>query len=62
MFNFSYLQIGILQALAGYSTYFFIMADNGFMPRDILFIREKWENKTLLITDSYMREWVRIKY
>lgn len=61
LINFAYFQIGIVQALAAFATYFFVMFENGFKPYDVLHIREKWDNKTLTITDSYMREWVRIR-
>lgn len=29
LINFSYLQIGVIQALAGFATYFYVMEDNG---------------------------------
>lgn len=60
MINFSYFQIGIIQALAAYTNYFYVMFEYGFLPFDVLYISEKWENTKLNITDSYNREWVNI--
>jgi sodium/potassium-transporting ATPase subunit alpha len=32
MMQFTYLQLGVLQVLAGFFTYFAVMSDNGFDP------------------------------
>lgn len=41
----SYGQIGLIQAAAGFYTYFVIMAENGFWPSRLLFIRQYWDSR-----------------
>ena len=49
----------MLQALAGFFTYFVIMADNGFRPERLLLIRTEWDDPSLNnVVDSYGQEWV----
>jgi sodium/potassium-transporting ATPase subunit alpha len=49
----------MIQALAGFFTYFVILAENGFKPYDLLGIRLNWENKFLNdLEDSYGQQWV----
>lgn len=51
--------IGMMQASAGFFTYFYIMADNGFWPRRLLGIREEWDSHAVnSLEDSYGQEWV----
>ncbi|CAJ0559314.1 unnamed protein product, partial [Mesorhabditis spiculigera] len=55
---FSYMHIGVMQATAGFCTYFFIMMQNGFMPWDLWGLREQWDNKDLdTVADSFGQEW-----
>jgi sodium/potassium-transporting ATPase subunit alpha len=55
----SYGQIGMMQASAGFFTYFVIMGENGFWMNDLLGIREKWDSKAVNdVQDSYGQEWV----
>ncbi len=58
LISMSYGQIGMMQASAGFFTYFVIMAENGFWPRDLPGIREKWDSKGYNdLQDTYGQEW-----
>lgn len=49
----------MIQALAGFFTYFVILAENGFKPTDLLGIHISWENRYLNdLEDSYGQQWV----
>merc|ERR1711970_189649 len=51
-------QIGMIQALAGFFTYFVILAENGFLPGDCFGLRERWDSKAVNdLEDSYGQEW-----
>ncbi|CAI5447938.1 unnamed protein product [Caenorhabditis angaria] len=55
---FSYMQIGAIQACAGFTTYFVLMMSNGWFPKDLLGISEQWENKYIEdLEDSYGQQW-----
>lgn len=54
----SYLQSGVVQAMAGLFTYFVIMGENGFLPLKLLGIRKYWENPNIFVQDSYGQDWV----
>ena len=57
----AYGQIGMIQASAGFFTYFVIMAENGFWPSKLLGIRKEWDSRAVTdVTDSYGQEWVRL--
>jgi len=48
----------MIQALSGFFSYFTIMAQNGFLPGRIFFIREDWDNRGIDdLVDSYGQEW-----
>lgn len=48
-----------MQAIAGFFAYFVILAENGFLPFDLLGIRIQWDNKYVNdLEDSYGQEWV----
>jgi len=48
----------MIQAVAGFFTYFVIMAENGFRTPDLFFIRERWDSKAINdYTDSYNQDW-----
>lgn len=50
---------GMIQALAGFFTYFVILAENGFKPTDLLGIRHSWENRCFSdLEDSCGQQWV----
>ncbi|XP_049736914.1 sodium/potassium-transporting ATPase subunit alpha-2 isoform X2 [Elephas maximus indicus] len=58
LIGMAYGQIGMIQALAGFFTYFVILAENGFKPLDLLGIRLKWEDQYLNdLEDSYGQQW-----
>ncbi|KAK3724319.1 hypothetical protein QZH41_001815 [Actinostola sp. cb2023] len=55
----AYGQIGMLQASAGFFTYFVIMGENGFFPRDLFGIRRSWDDRSNnAVIDSYGQEWL----
>jgi sodium/potassium-transporting ATPase subunit alpha len=43
LMNFAYLQIGMIQATAGFFCYLVIMSENGFFPSRLFQIRETWD-------------------
>lgn len=50
---------GMIQALAGFFTYFVILAENGFLPSRLLGIRVHWDDKYVNdLEDSYGQQWV----
>lgn len=52
--------IGMIQASSGFFTYFFIMAQNGFLPLLLIGIRQVWDSKAVNdLEDSYGQQWVR---
>ncbi|XP_010883994.1 sodium/potassium-transporting ATPase subunit alpha-1 [Esox lucius] len=58
LISMAYGQIGMIQATAGFFTYFVIMAENGFFPTDLIGIRVDWENSYINdIEDSYGQQW-----
>merc|ERR1719384_2453609 len=51
-------QGGLIQAAAGFFTYFVIMAENGFWPGKLIFIRTFWDSRAINdLRDSYDQEW-----
>jgi len=58
LISLAYGQIGMIQASAGFFTYFVIMAENGYLPGTLLGIRKDWDDKdNNSVTDSYGSEW-----
>ncbi|XP_008549107.1 sodium/potassium-transporting ATPase subunit alpha isoform X1 [Microplitis demolitor] len=58
LISMAYGQIGMIQAAAGFFVYFVIMAENGFLPRDLFGIRKMWDSKAINdLKDSYGQEW-----
>ncbi|GAB6023141.1 hypothetical protein CHUAL_007223 [Chamberlinius hualienensis] len=58
LISISYGQIGMMQASAGFFTYFVIMAENGFMPNYLFGIRRSWDSRAVNdLKDSYGQEW-----
>lgn len=48
-----------MQAVGGFFTYFVILAENGFLPWDLVGIRLGWEDRFLNdLEDSYGQQWV----
>ncbi|XP_026564819.1 potassium-transporting ATPase alpha chain 2 [Pseudonaja textilis] len=55
---YSYLQIGLLQTIGAFLTYFTVYAEQGWLPHSLLNIRIPWEEENLAdLTDSYGQEW-----
>jgi len=60
LIGMAYGQIGMIQASAGFFTYFVIMSENGFLVRDLFGLRKHWDCKNVNdLQDSYGQEWVR---
>ena len=59
LIGMAYGQIGMIQATAGFFSYFVILCENGFWPSRLLGIREAWDSKAVNdLEDSYGQEWV----
>ncbi len=55
----AFLQIGMMQAASSYFVYLVILAQNGFLPWDILGLRAGWDSPFVNdLKDSYGQEWV----
>lgn len=49
----------MIQALGGFFTYFVILAENGFLPINLLGIRVDWDDRWINdVEDSYGQQWV----
>lgn len=49
----------MMQATAGFLTYFVILAENGFLPMDLIGLRVDWDDKSNnAVEDSYGQQWV----
>ncbi|KAL6467901.1 hypothetical protein MHYP_G00235780 [Metynnis hypsauchen] len=58
LISMAYGQIGMIQALAGFFTYFVILAENGFLPYRLLGIRMEWDDCNANdLEDSYGQQW-----
>ncbi|XP_026513790.1 sodium/potassium-transporting ATPase subunit alpha-2 [Terrapene carolina triunguis] len=58
LISMAYGQIGMIQALGGFFTYFVILAENGFLPSTLLGIRLDWDDRSKNdLEDSYGQEW-----
>lgn len=58
LISMAYGQIGMMQACAGYFVYLVIMAQNGFMPRNLWGLRDRWDSRSINdLEDSYGQEW-----
>jgi len=58
LISLAYGQIGMIQASAGFFTYFWIMADNGFWPSRLWQLRAEWDSRAYNnVEDSYGQEW-----
>uniref|UniRef100_A0A0P4W1Y6 Cation-transporting P-type ATPase N-terminal domain-containing protein n=1 Tax=Scylla olivacea TaxID=85551 RepID=A0A0P4W1Y6_SCYOL len=54
----AYWQLGVIQALAGFFTYFVVMAENGFLPGRLFGIQKQWYSWSINdLEDSYGQEW-----
>ncbi|CAG5896380.1 unnamed protein product [Menidia menidia] len=58
LISMAYGQIGMIQALAGFFTYFVILAENGFLPAHLVGIRVSWDDRDFSdLEDSYGQQW-----
>merc|ERR1712227_1041153 len=58
LISMAYGQIGMIQASAGFFVYFVIMAENGFLPKDLFGLRKSWDSIAVNdLEDSYGQEW-----
>ncbi|XP_035537787.1 sodium/potassium-transporting ATPase subunit alpha-3a [Morone saxatilis] len=58
LISIAYGQIGMIQALGGFFAYFVIMAENGFLPSELVGIRLNWDDRsTNDLEDSYGQQW-----
>uniref|UniRef100_A0A6I8N4R1 Sodium/potassium-transporting ATPase subunit alpha n=1 Tax=Ornithorhynchus anatinus TaxID=9258 RepID=A0A6I8N4R1_ORNAN len=58
LISMAYGQIGMIQALGGFFTYFVILAENGFLPSGLLGIRMDWDDRWVNdVEDSYGQQW-----
>ncbi|KAJ3615463.1 hypothetical protein Zmor_016396 [Zophobas morio] len=58
LLQITYLQIGVLQACAGFFNYLIVMGDHGFLPKHLKGLREQWDNRNINnLRDSYGQEW-----
>uniref|UniRef100_A0A668UM00 Sodium/potassium-transporting ATPase subunit alpha n=2 Tax=Percomorphaceae TaxID=1489872 RepID=A0A668UM00_OREAU len=58
LISIAYGQIGMMQATAGFFTYFVILAENGFLPMDLIGVRVLWDDKYVNdLEDSYGQQW-----
>ncbi|XP_008590050.1 PREDICTED: potassium-transporting ATPase alpha chain 2 [Galeopterus variegatus] len=55
---YSYLHIGLMQALGAFVVYFVVYAQEGFRPGALIGLREEWEKDHVNdLEDSYGQEW-----
>uniref|UniRef100_A0A665XDB8 Sodium/potassium-transporting ATPase subunit alpha n=1 Tax=Echeneis naucrates TaxID=173247 RepID=A0A665XDB8_ECHNA len=58
LISMAYGQIGMIQALGGFFTYFVILAENGFLPSVLVGIRIKWDSNDVNdLEDYYGQQW-----
>ncbi|XP_030605277.1 sodium/potassium-transporting ATPase subunit alpha-3b isoform X1 [Archocentrus centrarchus] len=58
LISIAYGQIGMIQALGGFFSYFVILAENGFLPSRLVGIRLDWDDRSLNdLEDSYGQQW-----
>ncbi|XP_068780374.1 sodium/potassium-transporting ATPase subunit alpha-3 isoform X2 [Struthio camelus] len=58
LISMAYGQIGMIQALGGFFSYFVILAENGFLPSCLVGIRLNWDDRTVNdLEDSYGQQW-----
>ncbi|CAI5795247.1 potassium-transporting ATPase alpha chain 2 [Podarcis lilfordi] len=56
--TYSYLQIGLVQTIGAFLTYFTVYAQQGWLPHTLLHIRTSWEDPFINdLEDSYGQEW-----
>jgi sodium/potassium-transporting ATPase subunit alpha len=62
LISLAYGMIGMIQASAGFFTYFVILCENGFVPSYLFQLRSKWDNKLdNAVPDAYGQEWTYVQ-
>ena len=56
--RYTYLQIGMIQASAGFFCYFVVMSDSGWWPAKLIGLRDDYHDEDVIVTDSYQQEWL----
>eukprot|EP00050_Salpingoeca_kvevrii_P005855 m.286007 g.286007 ORF g.286007 m.286007 type:complete len:1103 (+) comp11497_c0_seq1:103-3411(+) len=58
LLSLTYLQIGVIQAMAGFFCYFVVMSDYGFRPSRLIGLRSDWDDEDIEnLRDSYGQTW-----
>ncbi|KAJ1112320.1 hypothetical protein NDU88_000588 [Pleurodeles waltl] len=58
LISMAYGQIGMIQALGGFFSYFVILSENGFLPWTLLGIRVNWDDRWVNdVEDTYGQQW-----
>ncbi|XP_066517591.1 sodium/potassium-transporting ATPase subunit alpha-1-like [Hoplias malabaricus] len=58
LISMAYGQIGMMQAAAGFFTYFVVLSENGFLPSILKGLRISWDDKNFNdLEDSYGQQW-----
>ncbi|XP_077454447.1 sodium/potassium-transporting ATPase subunit alpha-3b isoform X1 [Stigmatopora argus] len=58
LISIAYGQIGMIQALGGFFSYFVILAENGFLPSRLVGIRLDWDDRSCNdLEDAYGQQW-----
>lgn len=58
LYFLAYGHIGMIEAMAGFFTYFAIMSEHGFSPKRLIGLRKKWESPSVNdLVDGYGQEW-----
>ncbi|XP_053471438.1 sodium/potassium-transporting ATPase subunit alpha-1 [Ictalurus furcatus] len=58
LISMAYGQIGMMQAAAGFFTYFVVLAENGFMPLTLTGLRVDWDSRNYNdLEDDYGQQW-----
>jgi sodium/potassium-transporting ATPase subunit alpha len=58
LISLAYGQIGMIQAAAGFFTYFVILGDNGWLSSRLFNIRQQWDDKNINdLEDSFGQQW-----
>nr|2ZXE_A Chain A, Na, K-ATPase alpha subunit [Squalus acanthias]3A3Y_A Chain A, Na, K-ATPase alpha subunit [Squalus acanthias]5AVQ_A Chain A, Na, K-ATPase alpha subunit [Squalus acanthias]5AVR_A Chain A, Na, K-ATPase alpha subunit [Squalus acanthias]5AVS_A Chain A, Na, K-ATPase alpha subunit [Squalus acanthias]5AVT_A Chain A, Na, K-ATPase alpha subunit [Squalus acanthias]5AVU_A Chain A, Na, K-ATPase alpha subunit [Squalus acanthias]5AVV_A Chain A, Na, K-ATPase alpha subunit [Squalus acanthias]5AV len=58
LISMAYGQIGMIQALGGFFSYFVILAENGFLPMDLIGKRVRWDDRWISdVEDSFGQQW-----
>lgn len=59
MISRSYGQIGMIEAMGAFFTYFVVMGENGFWWDRLIGLRSEWDSQAInSLEDSYGQEWV----